>query len=137
MSGGVSGYAAISARVRVMYSYLLSGEELARLSQLPDLASLVGALRQTAYGPYLDTLRDKDYTPQAIIYQIKRRLADLYQSVIHVAPPHTHALFVQLYRYYELNNLKAILRGIVQGPDRTSDRSRWETVQEVLFPFGL
>ncbi len=136
MAGGVSGYAAINARVRVMYSTLLSGEDLARLSQMPDLASLVAALRQTAYGPYLESLRDKDLTPQAIIYQIKRRLADTYQSVIHVAPPQTHSLLVQLYRYYEVNNLKAILRGIVMGPDRDSQESLWERVQEVLFPYG-
>ncbi len=136
MAGGVSGYAAINAKVRVMYSYLLTGEELARLSQAPDLAALVAALRQTAYGPYLEGLRDKDFTPQAIIRQIKRRLADIYQSVIHLAPPHTHALLVQLYRYYEVNNLKAILRGIVTGPAKNADRSRWETVQDVLFPFG-
>ncbi len=136
MAGGVSGYAAINARVRVMYSYLLSGEDLARLSQLPDLAALVGALRQTAYGPYLEGLRDKDYTPQAIIHQVKRRLADIYQSVIQVAPPQTRGLLVQLYRYYEVNNLKAILRGIVMGPGRNSDRPLWDTVQEVLFPYG-
>jgi V/A-type H+-transporting ATPase subunit C len=136
MASGVSGYAAINARVRVMYSYLLTEEELARLSQLPDLASLVGALRQTAYAPYLEALRDKDYTPEAIIYQIKRRLADLYQSVIHIAPPQAHGLLVQLYRYYEVNNLKAILRGVVQGPSRDPDHSLWDTVQDVLFPFG-
>lgn len=136
MAGGVSGYAAINARVRVMYSYLLTGGQLARLSQAPDLASLVGILRQTAYGPYLEGLRDKDFTPQAIIYQIKRRLADVYQSVIHVAPPHTHSLLVQLYRYYEVNNLKAILRGIVTGPARDSEESHWDRVRGVLFPYG-
>jgi V/A-type H+/Na+-transporting ATPase subunit C len=136
MAGGVSGYAAINARVRVLYSYLLSGEELARLSQAPDLAALVAALRQTAYGPYLDTLRDTDLTPEAIIYQIKRRLADAYQSVINVAPPQTRSLFVQLYRYYEVNNLKAILRGIVTGPERGSDKSLWDRVRPVLFPYG-
>jgi V/A-type H+/Na+-transporting ATPase subunit C len=136
MAGGVSGYAAINARVRVMYSYLLSGEELARLSQLTDLASLVGALRQTAYGPYLEGLRDKDYRPQPVIRLMKHRLADVYQSIIHVAPPHTHSLFIQLYRYYEVNNLKAILRAIVSGPDRNSDESLWDRVQEILFPYG-
>lgn len=136
MAGGVSGYAAINARVRVMYSYLLTGEDLARLGQMPDLGALLGALRQTAYGPHLESLRDRDYTPQAIIYQVKRRLADVYQSVIHLAPPHTHSLLVQLYRYYEVNNLKAILRGVVTGPDRDSERSLWENVQEVLFPYG-
>lgn len=136
MAGGVSGYAAINARVRAMYSYLLTAEELARLDQMPDLASLTVALRQTAYGPNLESLRDRDYTPQSIIYQIKRRLADVYQSVVHLAPPHTHSLLVQLYRYYEVNNLKAILRGIVPGPDRDSERSLWEKVQDVLFPYG-
>ena len=119
-----------------MYSYLLTGEQLARLSQAPDLASLVGILRQTAYGPYLEALRDKDYAPEAIIHEIKRRLADVYQSVIHVAPPHTHSLLVQLYRYYEVNNLKAILRGIVSGPSRDSEESLWDRVQPVLFPYG-
>jgi V/A-type H+-transporting ATPase subunit C len=136
MAGGVSGYAAINARVRVMYSYLLSGEELARLSQAPDLAALVAALRQTVYGPYLESLRDKDLTPETIIYQIKRRLADVYQSVINVAPPHTRSLFVQLSRYYEVNNLKAILRGIVTGPDRATGESLWDRVSPHLFPYG-
>jgi V/A-type H+-transporting ATPase subunit C len=136
MAGGVSGYAAINAKVRVMYSDLLSGEELARLSQMPDLASLVGALRQTAYGPYLESLREKELTPQAIIHQIKRRLADVYQSVIHNAPPQAHSLLVQLYRYYEVNNLKAILRGIVTGPASGSEQSLWDRVHEVLFPYG-
>jgi V/A-type H+-transporting ATPase subunit C len=136
MAGGVSGYAAINARVRVKYSYLLSGEELARLSQAPDLAALVGALKQTAYGPYLENMREKDFTPQAVIYQIKRRLADAYQSVVHVAPPQTHSLLVQLYRYYEVNNLKAVLRGIVAGPSGNPDVSLWDRVREVLFPYG-
>ncbi len=136
MAGGVSGYAAINARVRVMYSYLLTAEDLERLSQVPDLPALVAALRQTAYGPYLEALRERELTPQAIIHQIKRRLADAYQSVINVAPFETRSLFVQLYRYYEVNNLKAVLRGIVSGPERGSEQSLWERVEEVLFPYG-
>ncbi len=136
MAGGVSGYAAINARVRVMYSYLLTADDLERLSQAPDLAALVAALRQTAYGPYLESLREKELTPQAIIHQIKRRLADTYQSVINVAPPQTRSLFLQLYRYYEVNNLKAVLRGIVTGPGRGSEQSLWERVEQVLFPYG-
>ncbi len=136
MSGGVSGYAAINARVRVMYAYLLTRADLERLGQAPDLAALVAALRQTAYGPYLENLREKELTPQAIIHQIKRRLADSYTSVINSAPPQTRSLFVHLYRYYELNNLKAVLRGMVTGPVRGSDQTLWERVEEVLFPYG-
>jgi V/A-type H+-transporting ATPase subunit C len=136
MAGGVSGYAAINARVRVMYSYLLSGEELARLSQQPDFPSLVTAFKQTAYGPYIESLRDREFTAQAVIYQIKRRLADVYQSVIHVSPPHTHSLLVQLYRYFEVNNLKAVLRGIATGPARDAEASLWDRVRDVMFPYG-
>ena len=48
-SGGVTGYAAISARVRAMYSDLLTPQDMMRLSDAPDLASLLSALKTTAY----------------------------------------------------------------------------------------
>jgi V/A-type H+-transporting ATPase subunit C len=38
-------------------------------------------------------------------------------------------LLSQLYRYYEINNLKAVLRGI-------TTESTWDRVRYVLFPFG-
>ena len=136
MAGGVSGYAAINARVRIMFSYLLGRGDLERLSQAPDLTALAAGLRQTAYGPYIDSLREQHLNPEAILRQIKRRLADVYQSVINAAPPETRSLFVQLYRYYELNNLKAVLRGIVSAPLREAGQSLWERVEEVLFPYG-
>jgi hypothetical protein len=40
-SGGVSGYAAISAKVRAMYSNLLSPQDMSRLSDSPDFSSLI------------------------------------------------------------------------------------------------
>jgi V/A-type H+-transporting ATPase subunit C len=136
MSGGVSGYAAINARVRVMYSRLLGADELARLSDAADLVSLVGLLKPTVYGPYLENLRDKDFTSRAIIFQLKRGLAEAYQGVIHVAPAHTRSLLVQLYRYFEVNNLKAVLRGIVTGTGRDQQGALWDRVRDVLFPYG-
>jgi len=128
-SGGVSGYAAISARVRAMYSSLLGASDFARLSEAPDFPSLIGQLKQTAYGPYLESLKDKDLTPRKVDLQIKGRLADSYYSVIYAAPGHTRSLLKQLYRYFEVGNLKAVLRGIVTDPT-------WDHVREVLFPLG-
>ena len=129
MPGGVSGYAAISARVRAMYSSLLSPQDLARLGEAPDLPSLIGQLKQTAYGPFLESLKEKDLTPRKVDLQIKGRLADSYNSVIHIAPEQTRPLLKQLYRSFEVGNLKAVLRGIVTDP-------AWDHVREVLFPLG-
>lgn len=126
---GVSGYAAISARVRAMYSSLLSPQDFERLSDAPDFPTLITQLKQTAYGPYLENLKDKDLTPQKVDLAIKGRLADSYYSVIQMAPEHARPLLKQLYRYFEVANLKAVLRGIVTDPS-------WERVREVLFPMG-
>ncbi len=126
---GVSGYAAISARVRAMYSSLLSPQDFARLSDSPDFPTLITQLKQTAYGPYLEKLKDKDLTPQKVNLAINGRLADSYDSVIHMAPEHARALLKQLYRYFEVENLKAVLRAIVTDPS-------WERVHDVLFPMG-
>jgi len=128
-SSGVSGYAAISARVRAMYSSLLSTQEFARLSETPDFPSLIGQLKQTAYGPYLESLKEKDLTSRRVNLQIKGRLADSYYSVIHIAPEQTRSLLKHLYRNFEVGNLKAILRGIVSDPS-------WERLQDILFPLG-
>jgi V/A-type H+/Na+-transporting ATPase subunit C len=129
MANGVSGYAAISARVRAMYSSLLSPQDFARLSDSPDFPTLIAQLKTTAYGPYLESLKERDITPQKVELQIKGRLADSYESVISMAPQHTKSLLRQLYRYFEVDNLKAILRGIATDPNG-------ERIREALFPMG-
>ena len=126
---GVSGYAAISARVRAMSSSLLRPQDFARLSDSTDLPTLVSQLKQTVYGPYLENLKEKDLTPQKLDLAIKGRLADSYRSVTQMAPEHARPLLKQLYRYFELQNLKAILRGVITDPTV-------ERVQDVLFPMG-
>ena len=135
-SGGVTGYAAISARVRAMYSDLLTQQDMMRLSDSPDLASLLSALKTTAYGPYLEGLKDKEVTPRRVISQIKRKLADSYYSVIQMAPENTRPLVKQLYRYFEVGNLKAVLRGIVTVSSWNNDTPLWDRVRDVLFPLG-
>ncbi len=126
---GVAGYAELNVRVRVRYATLLTPQELAGLSAAPDLHSLIDLLKRTAYGPYLMKVEENDLTPKRIVYQIKSRLADAYATAIRLAPAHTCPLLVQFYRNFEVDNLKAVLRGIESGA--AGDRVRY-----VLFPFG-
>jgi V/A-type H+-transporting ATPase subunit C len=127
--GGVFGYAAIQARVRAMYSTLLSPQEWAGLCDVTDLSALIAVLKETTYGPYLAATEEKDLTPRRAIYQIKQRVADVYTTLIRMSLAHTRPLVTQLYRHFELDNLKAVLRGIVTG-------ASWDRMRYVLFPLG-
>jgi V/A-type H+-transporting ATPase subunit C len=136
MAGGVSGYAAISTKVRAMYSNLLSPQEITRLSDSPDFSSLISSLKNTQYGPYLSTLKDNELTPRRAIQQLRHRLADSYSSVVQMSPEQTRPLIKQLYRHFELGNLKAVLRSILTVTSWNPDVAPWDRVREVLFPFG-
>lgn len=136
MAGGVADYAAISARVRAMYADLLTPQDILRLSEAPDFLSLFNSLKSTAYGPYLEGLKDKDINPRRVITQIKRKLSDAYYSVIQMAPVQTRPLVKQLYRYYEIGNLKAVLRAIVTVSTWNAETALWDRVRDVLFPMG-
>ena len=136
MGGGVTDYAAISARVRAMSADLLTPQDMLRLSEAPDFPSLFNILKGTAYGPYLEGLKDKDINPRRVIIQIKRKLADAFYSVIQMAPVQTRPLVKQLYRYYEIGNLKAVLRALVTVSAWNTETGLWDRVREVLFPLG-
>lgn len=136
MASGVSGYAAISTRVRAMYSDLLTPQDITRLSDSPDFSSLVSALKGTPYGKYLSGLKDNEMTPRRVILQIRNRLAASYSSVVQQAPEQTRPLIRQLFRYFEVGNLKAVLRSIQTVSSWNSDTAAWDRVREVLFPFG-
>ncbi len=135
-SGGVAGYAAVSARVRAKSAELLTPQEMVRLSEAPDFASLFTSLKATAYGPYLESLKDKDVAPRRVIFEAKRRLAESFDSVVQMAPVETRPLVKQLFRYFEVGNLKAVLRALVTVFTGDEEVSLWERVREVLFPLG-
>lgn len=127
--GRVSQYAAINARVRSMYSTMLSEQEYAHLIEAPDFDALISILKNTPYGPYLERVNEKDLTPRRAAYQIRQRLADAYTIILSTAPKETLPLLTHVYRHFEVNNLKAVLRGIVAG-------STWDQVRFLLFPVG-
>ena len=127
MSGGVSGYASINARVRVMYSTLLSSQAYSELCETSDEDALMTALKHTGYGPYLEKVKDKSLSPRRAVFQMKQRLAEAYGSVVHSSPQDARPLLAQLFRHFEVDNLKAVLRGIVSG-------ASWDRIRFILFP---
>lgn len=128
-SGGVSGYAALNARVRVMYSTLFSQQTFSSLYEAADFNALIGLLKNTEYGVYLEKAKDKDLTPRRAAFQIRGRLTDIYHSIIRSAPDYARPLLIQRFRYFEVDNLKAVLRGLIAG-------ATWDRVRFVLFPLG-
>lgn len=128
-AGGVFEYANINARVRAIYSTLIAPPEWIELINAADYASLVGLLRSTVYGSYLLQVDEKELTPRRAVFQIKKQMADTFTTVLRIAPEPTCPLLVQFYRDFEVDNLKALLRGILSG-------ASWDQLRYFLFPLG-
>ena len=58
------------------------------------------------------------------------------QPPVQMSPEQTRSLVKQLFRYFELGNLKAVLRSIQTVSAWNPDVAPWDRVNEVLFPFG-
>lgn len=134
MAGGVSGYAAVSARVRVKYSKLLGAAELRELLDAPDLAAFGVALKQTRYADVLQTGAADDSSGRVYLDAFRRGFASEARSVIRAMPGNTRSVVDWVLRRHELNNVKATLRAIAAGPVPANGRSTWERVQPLLFP---
>ncbi len=128
MAGGVGAYAYIHARVRAMYSTLLTPQFFDELYRAPDFTTLISQLEQTVYGPYLLRVDSRELTPRRAVFQMKSQMSEAYSTVIRSSPEYIHPLLAQFYRSFEVDNLKAILRGIVTG-------ASWDRIRYVLFPF--
>jgi V/A-type H+/Na+-transporting ATPase subunit C len=129
LSSGVSGYAAINTRVRAKYASLLTPQDIAAMSDAEDYPTLIDQLRHSRYSEYLAMVPEGDLTPRRAVFQIKTLMADTYVSVIQASPAHTRDLLDRFYRRFEVDNLKAVLRGILS-------KAPWSQVHYVLFPFG-
>jgi vacuolar-type H+-ATPase subunit C/Vma6 len=128
-AGGVYEYAHVNARVRAIYSTLITPLMWNDLISATDYRFLISLLRPTDYGPYLLQVDEKDLTPRRAVYQINKQMADIYATVLRVAPEPTCPLLVQYYRNFEVDNLKALLRGILLG-------GTWDQLRYFLFPLG-
>jgi V/A-type H+/Na+-transporting ATPase subunit C len=127
--GGVSDYAAVHAVVRSKYSTLLTPQQYSEMVDAHDFPALLSLLKNTVYGQTLSRVDDKDLTPRRAIYQLWNQITEIYTAVIRIAPSYTRAVLTQLFRHFEVDNLKAVLRSIATG-------APWDQVRFVLFPTG-
>jgi V/A-type H+-transporting ATPase subunit C len=129
VGGRVPEYAAVHARVRGMYADMLAPETWVALREAVSYASLIEILKETVYGSYLAEVEDKTLTPRRAVYQVKKHLAKAFDVLVPLVPRLARFLMVQIYHRYEVDNLKALMRGIERG-------TAWERVRYVLFPLG-
>jgi V/A-type H+-transporting ATPase subunit C len=126
----------LNAKVRIMYSHLLGANDLAAAMDSADLPGLVEAFRSTSYGDALQGIGGREQTKEQVALALKRELAWAYESVIQTAPDQARRVLVQLYRRHELENLKALLRGISIGAAGGSDGGASDHVRRLLFPLA-
>jgi len=127
--GVVSQYSIVHARARAFSSTLLGPEVWERLYAAKDYAAVIGILRGTLYGAHLAPVEEAALSPRRAVYQLKGRLAQVFSAIIRLAPRHAQPLLAQLYRQFEVDNLKAALRGLMIGDS-------WDHVRYFLFPLG-
>ncbi len=123
---GVTAYAQVNATTRALYATLLTPEVWRALIQTPDFDALLVQLEKTAYGPYLKLDRQM-LTPRRTVYQLRRYLAQGYEKLIRLTPEPGCQLLMQLWQLYEVDNLKATLRGV-------ETNASWDEVRRLLSP---
>ncbi len=123
----VTAYANVHARVRGMIGNLLSDETIARLSACPDLSALIAKLDETSYASCLASSEESVKSSRRAAYEIRKKLTRDYKIIIQHAPSFARPLVEQLFKLYEVDNLKAVLRGIEVGED-------WQKIRYTLFP---
>jgi vacuolar-type H+-ATPase subunit C/Vma6 len=122
----LSTYSLVQASVRALYSTMLTAETWTALVQAHDLDAALSVLSKTVYAPYLDIKREM-LTARRTAYRIKLHLAQVYDKVIRLTPEPGRQLLLWLWRLYEVNDLKAALRGVeTQAP--------WDQVLFLLYP---
>jgi len=123
----VSAYANVHTRVRGMIGNLLGDETITRLSASPDLSTLIAKLEETSYASCLATSEETIKSSRRAAYEIRKKLTRDYKIIIQHAPSFARQLLIQLFKLYEVDNLKAVLRGIEVG-------EQWEKIRYTLFP---
>lgn len=124
----VTAYAPVNATTRALYSTLLTPEVRYALIQSSHFDALLTQLDKTAYGPYLKINRAL-LTPRRTIFQLRLHLMHVYEKLIRITSAPGQQLLMQLWRLYEVNNLKATLRGIETG-------ASWDEVLHLLSPMS-
>ncbi len=126
MVGRAHAYAQVHAVVRARYAKLLDRKTWYALIQAEDFEAVLTILRRTVYEDHL-ALDPHLLTPRRAAYQIRWHLAENYARIIQLTPEPARTLVRCLWHHYEVDNLKAGLRGVETG-------ATWNRVLHLLYP---
>ncbi|MEA4812398.1 MAG: V-type ATPase subunit [Anaerolineaceae bacterium] len=125
----VSAYGLVNVHVRTAIGELLSPETWSKLSRSNDFQTFLQNLSDTAYGSITLAIPAENQNPRFFAYAIRKRIPEKFQVVEKSAPSSAKELFRRIFLFYDLNNLKVILRGI-----RAADS--WDKLRYLLAPMG-
>lgn len=111
-------YAAATARVRARAGRLLDARTWRRLLDASDTRGVAGALAGTPYEAALSSVTERTPTAVDIERAARRHLARSYRAPVPFARGRVRSLLDWLWRRFELENLRAVLRGVSAGQPR-------------------
>jgi V/A-type H+-transporting ATPase subunit C len=126
---GASTYGVVNVKVRAAKAELLSAADFVKLTSCYDVKAIALQLQETIYDKYLVGIDSQTITSQELVRKIRQRIPEKF-SVIHDNLQNHDQTFIELiFSWYELINLKTVLRGINYS-------SSWENIQPLLIPLG-
>jgi len=126
---GAGSFGVLNVRVRAALAQLLTSADFARLMRAESSTAFANALAATAYGEYLVGSDLQEISSRRLGYQMRKRIPEKFKLFRDYAPQAAGRLIDVLFRLYELDNLKVVLRGINLG-------DKWQKVLYLLFPMG-
>src|SRR3989304_8851122 len=105
-----------NARVRGLRGRLLKATEYDKLLKMPGVDEYVAELRATHYGPYIERAGVRVEGPWPVVsVAMSLNLADTFALMWDTAPVRGRALLKAVLSYWEVFNLKALIRGLARG----------------------
>lgn len=124
----VAQYAQVNAVVHALYAEKLTAQTMRELVAAEQFGAVLTLLASTPYRAYLD-IPSNLLTPRRVVYQLHIYLSDVYRKIIQFMPKSGQSLISVLWQAYEVDNLKAILRGLYH-------HSTWDQVLFLLSPIN-
>ncbi len=124
MIGGIARYVTLNAHVRALVSRLIRGEQWRMLLEVETLESFVQVLRGLPYGQ--DVQFSEPIALNTLELLFFQAVAREYEKFVALTHGDVHVLLRELWRRFELNNLKAILRHMAE--------ERMSPIEDVIIP---
>ncbi len=120
----------LNARVRAWKGRLLSKGGYEALLRAKDAAACLNELRGTGYGPYIDIASVSEGAPEDIIgFALRMDISGTFALLWKAAPEEARPLLRAVLLFWEVYNLKTVVRGIARGVKR-------EDIINLLVPAG-